>query len=68
MYLKTLKAIALTLLIICGMAVRAEPKVGKAIVDIAKQENYDLVVSEGVVHAGPKVDIADQILKKLEKK
>ena len=42
--------------------------VQKAIVEFAKQENYDLIVHEGVIHAGPKVDITDKILKKLGKK
>jgi outer membrane protein len=42
--------------------------VQKAIVEIAKQEGYDLVLHEGVVHAGPKADITDKILKKLGKK
>lgn len=40
----------------------------KAIVEIAKQENYDLILHEGVIHAGTKVDITDKILKKLGKK
>jgi outer membrane protein len=42
--------------------------VQKAIVEIARQEGYDLVLHEGVTHAGPKVDITDKILKKLGKK
>ncbi|HKQ31355.1 MAG TPA: OmpH family outer membrane protein [Burkholderiales bacterium] len=42
--------------------------VQKAIVDIARQENFDLVLHEGVVHAGSKVDITDKILKRLGKK
>jgi outer membrane protein len=42
--------------------------VQKVIVEFAKQENYDLIVHEGVIHAGPKVDITDKILKKLGKK
>jgi outer membrane protein len=42
--------------------------VQKAIAEFGKQENYDLIVHEGVIHAGPKVDITDKILKKLGKK
>ncbi|HYM47956.1 MAG TPA: OmpH family outer membrane protein, partial [Burkholderiaceae bacterium] len=42
--------------------------VQKAIVEIAKQEGYDLVLHEGVIHASPKTDITDKILKKLGKK
>ena len=40
----------------------------KAIVEIAKQENFDLILHEGVIHAGTKVDITDKVLKKLGKK
>lgn len=42
--------------------------VQRAIVEIAKQEGYDLVVHEGVVHASPKTDITEKILKRLGKK
>ena len=41
--------------------------VQKTIVEIAKQENYDLIL-ESAIYAGTKVDITDQILKKLGKK
>ncbi len=41
--------------------------VQKTITDIAKQENYDLIL-ESAVYAGPKADITDKILKKLGKK
>ena len=40
----------------------------KAIVDIAKQEKYDLVLHEGTVYASNKVDITDKVLKRLGKK
>lgn len=40
----------------------------KAIVDIAKQENYDLILHEGTIYASKKVDLTDKILKKLGKK
>jgi outer membrane protein len=42
--------------------------VQKAIVEVSKQENFDLVLHEGVAFAGPKIDITDLILKKLGKK
>lgn len=42
--------------------------VHKAIVDIAKQEKYDLILHEGVIYAGDKIDITEQILKILGKK
>lgn len=40
----------------------------KAIVEIAKQDNYDLVLHEGTIYASKKVDLTDKILKKLGKK
>jgi len=40
----------------------------KAIVEIAKQENYDLILHEGTIYASPKVDLTDKILKRLGKK
>jgi len=42
--------------------------VQKAIAEFARQENYDLIVHEGVIYAGPKVDITKKILEKLGKK
>lgn len=41
--------------------------VQKTISDIARQENYDLVL-ESAVYAGPRADITDKILKRLGKK
>jgi outer membrane protein len=41
--------------------------VQKTIAEIAKQENFDLIL-ESAVYAGPKADITDKILKKLGKK
>ncbi len=41
--------------------------VQKTIAEIAKQENYDLIL-ESAVYASPKADITDTILKKLGKK
>ncbi len=40
----------------------------KVILEIAKQENYDLILHEGVITASPRVDITDKVLKKLGKK
>src|SRR6185295_9624462 len=42
--------------------------VQKVIGEFAKQENYDLIVHEGVMYAGPKIDITKKILEKLGKK
>lgn len=41
--------------------------VQKTIAEIARQENYDLIL-ESAVYAGPKADITEKILKKLGKK
>ena len=41
--------------------------VQKTIAEIAKLENYDLVL-ESAVYVGPKADITDKILKRLGKK
>lgn len=41
--------------------------VQKTIADMAKRENYDLIL-ESAVYAGPKADITDKVLKKLGKK
>ena len=40
----------------------------KAIVEIAKQEKYDLILHEGTIYASDKIDITDKVLKKLGKK
>ncbi len=40
---------------------------GKVIVKYAKENKYDLVLSDGVVHASKKADITDEILQILKK-
>ncbi|HEY8553657.1 MAG TPA: OmpH family outer membrane protein [Burkholderiales bacterium] len=40
----------------------------KAIVEIAKQEDYDLILHEGTIYASKRVDLTDKVLKKLGKK
>ncbi len=40
----------------------------KAIVEIAKQEKFDLILHEGTIYASDKIDITDKVLKKLGKK
>jgi outer membrane protein len=42
--------------------------VQKAIVEIARQEGFDLVLHEGVLYASQKTDITERILRKLGKK
>lgn len=39
----------------------------KAILEIAKQEKYDLIMHEGAVYASDKIDITDKVLKTLGK-
>ncbi len=40
----------------------------KAIVEIAKQERFDLILHEGTVYASERIDITDKVLRKLGKK
>jgi outer membrane protein len=42
--------------------------VKNAIVEIAKQEKYDLIVHEGTIYASSTIDITDKVLEKLNKK
>lgn len=42
--------------------------VQRAIIEVAKQENFDLVLHEGVLYANSKTDITEKILRKLGKK
>lgn len=48
--------------------VALEKVVRQAIVELAKQERFDLIVHEGTIYASDKIDITDKILKKLGKK
>ena len=40
-------------------------EIGKVIEKFAKDEKYDLILAQGVMYAGSKVDITEQVLKKL---
>ena len=40
----------------------------KAIVDIAKAEQFDLIIHEGAVYASEKIDITEKILQQLKQK
>ncbi len=42
--------------------------VKQAIVEIAKQEKYDLIVHEGTIYASSTIDITDKVLEKLSKR
>lgn len=39
----------------------------QAVVEIAKTENYDLILEQGTVYASPKIDITAKVLEKLTK-
>jgi len=47
--------------------VKLQKSVIKSIQTIAKKENYDLIISDGVVFASKKIDITDKILVQLKK-
>jgi outer membrane protein len=40
-------------------------EIGAAIEAFAKQDKYDLILAQGVMYAGDKVDVTDRILKRL---
>ena len=40
-------------------------EIGNVIEKLAKDENYDLIIAQGVMFASDRVDITDTILKKL---
>ena len=44
---------------------KVNTEIGKAIEEYAKQNNYDLIMAQGVMYSSDKVDITDKILKKL---
>ncbi|RMG29204.1 MAG: OmpH family outer membrane protein [Gammaproteobacteria bacterium] len=46
---------------------RLQKQLYNAIVKFAKEEHYDLIVSEGVVYAGKRVDVTDRLLERLRK-
>lgn len=41
--------------------------VRKTVIDIARQEKYDLILQEGAVYSGESVDITEKVLKRLGK-
>ncbi|MFN2309489.1 MAG: OmpH family outer membrane protein [Gammaproteobacteria bacterium] len=46
---------------------RLQRSLYEAIVELAKADNYDLIVSEGVVYASTRIDITDAVLERLKK-
>ena len=47
---------------------KLQRRVVQVIKDLAKAEKYDLIIGEGVIYAGDKVNITDKILAKLKAK
>jgi len=47
--------------------VKLQKSVLKSIMTVAEKENYDLIVSEGVIYASKQMDITDKILAQLKK-
>jgi len=47
--------------------VKLQKSVLKSIQTIAEKENYDLIISEGIIYASKKIDITDKILAQLKK-
>ncbi|HAP04538.1 MAG TPA: molecular chaperone Skp, partial [Methylophilaceae bacterium] len=45
-----------------------QEQINKAVTSVAKAENFDLVLYNGVAYASEKIDITDKILKSLGKK
>ncbi len=46
---------------------KLQRKVAKAIIDLAKENNYDLILEAGVVYASDKVDITERVVERLKK-
>lgn len=45
---------------------KLQRKVAEVIQSMAKAENYDIVITDGVIYAGKKVDITDRVLDQLK--
>ena len=45
---------------------KLQRRVVQVIKDMAKAEKYDLIIGEGVIYAGDKVNITDKVLAKLK--
>ncbi len=45
---------------------KLQSKVIQVIQALAKSENYDLILSDGVIYAGKRVDITDAVVKRLQ--
>jgi outer membrane protein len=47
---------------------KLEKEIANTIVDLAKKESYDLILYQGVIFAGDKVDISEKVLQMLKAK
>lgn len=45
---------------------KLQRRVVEVIQDLAKAESFDLIISDGVIYAGPKVDITDKVIARLK--
>jgi len=45
---------------------KLQREIYEAIIQLAEQEGYDLILSEGVIFASGKVDLSDQLIEQLE--
>ncbi|MCG8378253.1 MAG: OmpH family outer membrane protein [Proteobacteria bacterium] len=46
---------------------KIQKRIVQAIQEVAKQNNYDVILSEGVIYASPKVDISNMVIEHLKK-
>ncbi len=46
---------------------KIQKQVFQAITDLAKDQRYDLVLGDGVIYAGERMDITDRVLERLKK-
>lgn len=46
---------------------KLQREIYEAIINLAEQESYDLILSEGVIYASGKVDLSDKLIEQLER-
>lgn len=45
---------------------RLAQQVREVVIEVAKEEKIDLVISEGIVYFSPRIDISEQVIKRLK--
>ncbi len=45
---------------------KLQREIYEAIIKLAERDNYDLILSEGVIYASDKIDLSDQLIKQLK--